>query len=54
MISEAADVVYHVLVGLLARGVSLRDVEAELARRSGTSGLVEKASRGAGNTIPPA
>src|SRR5438128_2241407 len=35
VISEAADVMYHVLVGLLARGVSLRDVEAELARRSG-------------------
>ena len=45
VVSEAADVMYHVLVGLLARGLSLRDVEAELARRSGTSGLVEKASR---------
>src|SRR5262249_9519211 len=33
VISEAADVLYHVLVGLLARGVKLRDVEAELARR---------------------
>jgi phosphoribosyl-ATP pyrophosphohydrolase/phosphoribosyl-AMP cyclohydrolase len=45
VISEAADVMYHMLVGLLARGVSLRDVEKELARRSGVSGLVEKASR---------
>jgi phosphoribosyl-ATP pyrophosphohydrolase/phosphoribosyl-AMP cyclohydrolase len=45
VVSEAADVMYHVLVGLLARGLSLRDVEAELARRSGVSGLVEKASR---------
>ena len=45
VVSEAADVLYHVLVGLLARGLSLRDVEAELARRSGISGLVEKASR---------
>ncbi|MET0384734.1 MAG: bifunctional phosphoribosyl-AMP cyclohydrolase/phosphoribosyl-ATP diphosphatase HisIE [Polyangiales bacterium] len=45
VVSEAADVLYHVLVGLLARGVSMRDVEAELARRSGMSGLVEKASR---------
>ena len=44
-VSEAADVVYHLLVGLLARGVTLRDVEAELARRHGTSGLDEKASR---------
>lgn len=45
VVSEAADVVYHMLVGLLARGVSLRDVEQELWRRSGVSGLVEKASR---------
>jgi phosphoribosyl-AMP cyclohydrolase / phosphoribosyl-ATP pyrophosphohydrolase len=48
VVSEAADVMYHVLVGLLARGVSLRDVEAELAKRSGISGLVEKASRSPG------
>lgn len=45
VVSEAADVLYHVLVGLLSRGVSLRDVERELSRRSGVSGLVEKASR---------
>ncbi len=43
--SEAADVLYHLLVMLRARGVSLSDVEAELARRSGTSGLTEKAAR---------
>lgn len=45
VISEAADELYHLLVGLLHRDVTLRDVEAELAQRSGTSGLVEKASR---------
>lgn len=45
VVSETADLVFHALVGLLARGVSLRDVEVELARRFGTSGLVEKASR---------
>jgi len=45
VVSEAADVVYHLLVGLLARGVELRDVDAELARRFGVSGLIEKASR---------
>lgn len=45
VVAEAADVVYHVLVGLLSRGVSLRDVEAELARRFGTSGHAEKAAR---------
>jgi phosphoribosyl-ATP pyrophosphohydrolase/phosphoribosyl-AMP cyclohydrolase len=45
VISEAADVMYHMLVGLLARGVSLRDLEKEIARRAGVSGLAEKAAR---------
>lgn len=45
VIAEAADLVYHVLVLLACRGLSLDDVAAELARRFGTSGLVEKASR---------
>ena len=44
--SEAADVLYHLLVMLTARGVTLDEVEAELARREGTSGIAEKASRG--------
>lgn len=43
--SEAADVLYHMLVGLRARGISLDDVAAILAARQGTSGLDEKASR---------
>ena len=43
--SEAADVLYHLLVMLAARGVSLAEVEAELARREGTSGIAEKAAR---------
>jgi phosphoribosyl-ATP pyrophosphohydrolase len=43
--AEAADVLYHLLVMLAARDVTLGDVEAELARRAGTSGLAEKASR---------
>ena len=43
--SEAADVLYHLLVMLAAQDVSLEDVEAELARREGTSGLTEKANR---------
>lgn len=46
VVSEAADVLYHAMVGLLARGVTLRDVQAEMARRFGVSGLDEKASRG--------
>jgi phosphoribosyl-ATP pyrophosphohydrolase/phosphoribosyl-AMP cyclohydrolase len=45
IVSEAADVLYHVLVGLLSRGASLRDVEAELARRFGVSGIDEKRAR---------
>jgi phosphoribosyl-ATP pyrophosphohydrolase len=43
--SEAADVLYHLLVMLTARDVMLDDVMAELARREGTSGLDEKAAR---------
>lgn len=43
---EAADVIYHLLVMLAARGVTLAEVEAELARRAGQSGIVEKAGRG--------
>lgn len=43
--AEAADLVYHVLVGLASRGVPWRDVLAVLAARSGTSGIVEKAQR---------
>jgi len=43
--SEAADVLYHLLVMLAARDVTLADVEAELARREGQSGLAEKAAR---------
>ena len=44
--SEAADVLYHLLVLLAASNVSVGDVMAELERRQGTSGLAEKASRG--------
>lgn len=43
--SEAADVLYHLLVMLAARDVTLADVLAELERREGISGLDEKASR---------
>ncbi|WP_420391857.1 phosphoribosyl-ATP diphosphatase [Acuticoccus sp.] len=42
---EAADVVYHLTVLLAVSNLSWRDVTAELARRSGTSGLAEKAAR---------
>jgi phosphoribosyl-ATP pyrophosphohydrolase len=43
--SEAADVIYHLLVMLAARDVTLADVLAELDRREGTSGIEEKAGR---------
>ena len=43
--AEAADVVYHLLVMLAARDISLADVVVELERREGVSGIAEKASR---------
>ena len=45
-VCEAADLVYHLLVLLRAREIQFSEVEAELARRFGMSGLEEKASRG--------
>ena len=44
--SEAADVIFHLMVMLHARGVEWGDVVNELARRQGQSGIAEKASRG--------
>lgn len=44
--NEAADVMYHLLVGLRLRDVSFRNVLAVLAKRFGVSGHDEKASRG--------
>ena len=45
VIAEAGDVLYHLLVALKARGVSLAEVEALLETRTKKSGLEEKASR---------
>lgn len=47
--SEAADVLYHLLVMLEARGVKLDQVMAELKRRTNQGGLAEKASRTKGS-----
>ena len=44
---EAADLVFHLLVLLDAKGISFADVLAELERREGVSGIAEKASRSA-------
>ena len=43
--AEAADVLYHLLVMLAARDVTLDQVMAILRAREGTSGLAEKAAR---------
>ena len=45
VIHEAADLIYHLFVLLGFRDVELVEVEDELARRFGISGLDEKASR---------
>ena len=43
--SEAADLLFHLLVLLADADLSLDDVRAELARREGLSGHDEKAAR---------
>ena len=43
--AEAADVLYHLLVVLRARGVTLSSVMSELDKRTGRGGHEEKASR---------
>jgi phosphoribosyl-ATP pyrophosphohydrolase len=48
LIAEAADLLYHLLVVLEARGVKLAEVETALEARTTQSGLDEKASRKGG------
>jgi phosphoribosyl-ATP pyrophosphohydrolase len=48
VIEETADLFYHLLVVLAARGIALSEVEAVLASRTSRSGLEEKASRKGG------
>ena len=50
--SEAADLLYHLLVILRARKVALKEVEAALARRMAQTGLAEKASRSGKSGMP--
>jgi phosphoribosyl-ATP pyrophosphohydrolase len=48
VIAEAADLLYHLVVVLHMRGISLAEVEAALAERTRQSGLDEKAARKGG------
>lgn len=45
-IREAGDVMYHLMVLFAWRGITFAEVEQELDRRTGVSGLEEKANRG--------
>jgi phosphoribosyl-ATP pyrophosphohydrolase len=45
LIAETSDLIYHLLVLLKARGITLAEVEAALAARTQQSGLDEKAAR---------
>jgi phosphoribosyl-ATP pyrophosphohydrolase len=45
LVAESADLIYHLMVLLKSRGVTLGDVEAALGQRTGMSGLEEKAAR---------
>ena len=48
LVAETADLIYHLLVVLEARGISLAEVETQLAARQNQSGLDEKAARKGG------
>ena len=43
--AESADLLYHLIVVLRARGVTVQEVMQELERRTGQSGITEKAGR---------
>ena len=45
LIAESGDLLYHLLIVLKSRGISLTEIEAELASRQGLSGLEEKSAR---------
>ena len=46
VVAESADLLYHLLVVLALANVSVEEVMAELEKRTGRSGIAEKASRG--------
>jgi phosphoribosyl-ATP pyrophosphohydrolase len=45
MIAESGDLLYHLLILLHARGISLAEIEAALSERQGMTGLEEKSAR---------
>ena len=45
LVGESADLLFHLLLLLADKGVALSDITAELDRREGVGGLVEKAAR---------
>ena len=45
LIAESADLLFHLLVLLKSRGISLTEVEDALSQRTQMSGLEEKAAR---------
>ena len=47
LLAEAGDLLYHLLVVLVARGLTLDQLTEVLAQRAGTSGIAEKAARDA-------
>jgi phosphoribosyl-ATP pyrophosphohydrolase len=45
MIAESADLLFHLSVLWADAGITPDDIDAELARREGVSGIAEKAAR---------
>ena len=45
LIAESGDLLYHLLIVLRARGISLAEIEAALSERQSMSGLEEKSAR---------
>lgn len=50
LVSEAADLVFHLAVLLAQQGLGFSDVLAEIERREGLSGIAEKAARTSSST----
>jgi phosphoribosyl-ATP pyrophosphohydrolase len=53
LVREVADLLFHTLVLLGEREIAWAEIEAELGRRFGVSGIDEKAARGGSPVNPP-